>query len=58
MINKIIDEFKEILNESDWMDKESKLKALEKASNIDIKIGYPDFIKNDTYLNELYKEVS
>ena len=58
MIENILNEFKVILSESDWMDEESKLNALAKASNIDTKIGYPELIKNDTYLNELYDDVS
>ena len=29
-----------------------------KANNIDIKIGYPDFIKEDFILNGLYDDVS
>jgi predicted metalloendopeptidase len=58
MIENILNEFKVILSESDWMDEESKLNALAKVSNIDTKIGYPESIKNDTYLNELYDDVS
>jgi membrane metallo-endopeptidase-like protein 1 len=57
MIENILNEFKVILSESDWMDEESKLNALAKASSIDTKIGYPEWIKNDTYLNELYDDV-
>ncbi len=29
-----------------------------KADNIDNKIGYPDFLYNDTFLNDMYEEVS
>ena len=57
MIYNIRNEFIKILKEVDWMDTESKAVALEKADKMDIKIGYPDYIYNDTYLEELYKEV-
>jgi hypothetical protein len=29
-----------------------------KADRIDVKIGYPDYTYNDTYMNDLYKGVS
>ena len=28
-----------------------------KADSMDIKIGYPDWLYNDTYLDEIYKSV-
>lgn len=57
MIENIRKEFKQILNEIDWMDNESKVKAQEKADYIDPKIGYPEFTYNDTHLNDMYKNV-
>ena len=57
MIENIRAEFKTILREIDWMDQESKTKAAEKADYIDPKIGYPDYTYNDTYMNNLYKNV-
>ncbi len=57
MVANIQNEFKKILNEVDWMDKKSKENALEKADAIDIKIGYPEWILNDTELNDYYKNV-
>ncbi|NWY03936.1 PHEX Metalloendopeptidase, partial [Nothoprocta ornata] len=38
--------------ENDWMDSETKRKAYEKAKAVMAKVGYPQFIKNDTYINE------
>ena len=58
MIESIRQEFIHILRESDWMDDESKALALDKADNIDSKVGFPEFIYNDTYLNEIYENVS
>ncbi|XP_006627813.1 phosphate-regulating neutral endopeptidase PHEX [Lepisosteus oculatus] len=38
--------------ENDWMDRETKNKAKEKAYAVLAKVGYPDFIMNNTYINE------
>lgn len=57
MTNNLLNAFKTMLNETDWMDEESKQVAIEKVNFIDTKIGYSDDIHNDTYLNEIYKNV-
>jgi predicted metalloendopeptidase len=57
MINNLHAEFKRTLTEVDWMDSESKKSATEKANAIDIKIGYPDFTYNDTFIDGIYKDV-
>ncbi|CAF1128115.1 unnamed protein product [Didymodactylos carnosus] len=58
MIGYIRDAFISILNETMWMDKDSKLKAVEKARAIDGKIGYPDWLgsNNITQLEEDYAD--
>ncbi|XP_067401393.1 phosphate-regulating neutral endopeptidase PHEX [Emydura macquarii macquarii] len=38
--------------ENDWMDTGTKRKAKEKAKAVLAKVGYPEFIMNDTYINE------
>ncbi|XP_074839475.1 phosphate-regulating neutral endopeptidase PHEX [Carettochelys insculpta] len=38
--------------ENDWMDSRTKRKAKEKAKAVLAKVGYPEFIMNDTYINE------
>nr|XP_006128821.1 phosphate-regulating neutral endopeptidase isoform X2 [Pelodiscus sinensis] len=38
--------------ENDWMDSGTKRKAKEKAKAVLAKVGYPEFIMNDTYINE------
>lgn len=58
MIEYIRKEFIQILRETDWMDEESRSQALAKADNIDSKVGFPEFIYNDTHLNEIYELVS
>ncbi|XP_066534834.1 phosphate-regulating neutral endopeptidase PHEX [Hoplias malabaricus] len=44
--------------ENDWMDGETKKKAIEKAHAVLAKVGYPEFILNDTYINEDIKRLS
>ncbi|KAM6907958.1 phosphate-regulating neutral endopeptidase PHEX [Lycodopsis pacificus] len=44
--------------ENDWMDEPTKKKAIEKAHAVLAKVGYPEFILNDTYLNEDLKQLS
>ncbi|XP_062841848.1 phosphate-regulating neutral endopeptidase PHEX [Trichomycterus rosablanca] len=44
--------------ENDWMDAETKTKAIEKAHAVLPKVGYPEFILNDTYINEDIKQLS
>ncbi|XP_053313249.1 phosphate-regulating neutral endopeptidase PHEX [Spea bombifrons] len=41
--------------ENDWMDEETKRKAEEKAKTVMAKVGYPEFLLNDTYINEEVK---
>lgn len=43
--------------ENDWMDVETKKRATDKAHSVLAKVGYPEFILNDTYLNEDIKEL-
>ena len=37
------------------MDAATKTKAVEKNAAMDRRIGYPQSVKNDSYLNEMYK---
>ena len=50
MTKMILAEFKVMLTENTWMDKESKKKAMEKANYIKPQIGYPDQYDNVTYV--------
>ncbi|KAF4075624.1 hypothetical protein AMELA_G00220960 [Ameiurus melas] len=45
-------------NENDWMDAETKTKAIEKAHAVLPKVGYPEFILNNTYINENIQRLS
>lgn len=42
MVNYIIEELGNRLSDNDWMDNDTKTKALEKLSKIRVKIGYPN----------------
>ncbi|XP_034341153.1 phosphate-regulating neutral endopeptidase PHEX [Arvicanthis niloticus] len=43
--------------ENEWMDAGTKRKAQEKARAVLAKVGYPEFIMNDTYVNEDLKAI-
>uniref|UniRef100_A0A3P8UJQ5 Phosphate regulating endopeptidase homolog, X-linked n=1 Tax=Cynoglossus semilaevis TaxID=244447 RepID=A0A3P8UJQ5_CYNSE len=43
--------------ENRWMDEKTKSRAVAKAHSVLAKVGYPEFILNDTYLNEDLKEL-
>ncbi|CAN7987474.1 unnamed protein product, partial [Ixodes pacificus] len=49
--------FGEMLENNTWMDNNTREEALKKLQKMIDKIGYPDWMLNDTYLNELYKYV-
>ncbi|OQV14905.1 Membrane metallo-endopeptidase-like 1 [Hypsibius exemplaris] len=51
MIHMIRKAFVELVNEQTWMEKETSEKAKEKATFMNEKIGYPNFLVNDTALN-------
>jgi predicted metalloendopeptidase len=58
MILNIKSEFKIMIKDYDWMDAVSKRAVSEKVDSLTIKIGYPDFLLNDTHLSELHAPVS
>ena len=58
MIHNIRSAFNDLLEEVDWMDDRTRAVAREKAAAIAEKIGYPEYIVNDTALNMDYEGVS
>ena len=56
MSSDILNQTLDIIKDADWMDTNSKAKALDKATNIKLQVGYPDFYDNLTYI-ELSKQV-
>ncbi|CAK9295486.1 unnamed protein product [Gordionus sp. m RMFG-2023] len=56
LIIKIKSAFKKNLESVDWMDSETKNLAALKTDAIEAKVGYPDYIFNQTYMEDAYKE--
>ncbi len=57
MIANIRSAFNDLLEEITWMDDTTKNVAREKAAAISEKIGYPEYIMNNTALAEDYEGV-
>lgn len=57
MVKEIVLEFRRILKESFWMDKETREKALQKLDAMSTYIGYPDWLMNDSEIEKLYKDL-
>lgn len=49
--------FRGLLEETTWIDSETKMLAEEKLDAMTLRIGYPDFILNPEQLNDRYKDV-
>ncbi|XP_030760207.1 neprilysin-11-like [Sitophilus oryzae] len=49
--------FKEVINETDWMDETSKEAALRKVHNIITLLGYPRFTSNSFLLDQFYENL-
>lgn len=58
MTREIQRSFRELLNQTTWIDDETKELATEKVNAMLLRIGYPDFILQPELLNERYKDVS
>lgn len=50
--------FRQILNETDWLDDKTKIAADIKLNRMTLNIGYPDFILNQTELNAKYADLN
>ena len=57
MIHDIREAFNELLEENEWMDTETRHVAEDKANSMTERIGYPEYITNDTRLQEEYQNV-
>jgi len=58
MMDDIQKEVENLIKKSDWMDDEAKDFALEKLKNLKKFIGYPNWYKNTTIIQEYFKGVS
>jgi neprilysin len=54
MVHELQMSFREILNETEWIDEPTRRLALKKLNSMSLKIGYPDFILNRNKLDEKY----
>ncbi|CAD5210385.1 unnamed protein product [Bursaphelenchus okinawaensis] len=54
MVKDLREAFRTMLEENTWMKAETKQYALKKAEEMQALIGYPDFVFNDTELDEYY----
>lgn len=46
-----------MLQEADWLDYETKQSAIDKLQDINLKIGHPNYVLNDTAMDALYEDV-
>lgn len=58
LVESIKNEFVSLVQSADWMDEHSKKVSVLKVNKINYQIAYPDFIFNDTHLNNLYQNVT
>ncbi len=57
MVEDLKEAFSEMLLNNDWMEESTRRYALDKALEMQSLIGFPDFIYNDTALDEYYANV-
>ena len=58
MVKDIREVFTEIIDELEWMDEETKLRAKEKAAAMFTHIAYPDELLDDKKLTDRYENAS
>lgn len=57
MIGHLKEAFNSLVEKSQWMDPETKIRALEKAAAMKEFVAYPDWILNKTQLAQAYEGV-
>ncbi|KAL1428591.1 hypothetical protein MTO96_002953 [Rhipicephalus appendiculatus] len=57
LVNELKDAFSASIRRTKWMDRSTKTHALKKLDNMVKLVGYSDDLLNDTYLNDMFKEV-
>lgn len=58
MISLIRFSFKTAVKEALWMDPDTRSVAMEKVDTIVKNVGYPEYLMNDTYMDQVYSELS
>lgn len=57
MVEKIMEAFTSLVKEASWMDEITKENAVLKAAAMKVLVSHPDWMNNDTYIDQLYDEV-
>ena len=57
MLDDIKQAFASMVSRTDWMDQRTKMATLEKNENMISQIGFPDWLFDETVLNEYYEGV-
>uniref|UniRef100_T1IIL4 Peptidase M13 C-terminal domain-containing protein n=1 Tax=Strigamia maritima TaxID=126957 RepID=T1IIL4_STRMM len=57
-IQLIRESYKNLISNSKWLDRTTKRNAMEKLDKMSQLVGFPTWIKNDTKLDEYYKDVN
>ena len=57
MLDDIKEAFASMVSRTDWMDRQTKVATLEKNKNMISQIGFPDWLFDETVLNEYYEGV-
>jgi len=58
IVHLILDTFVDNLKTNSWMDEQTKRKAVEKARNILLVVGYPEWYKNTGFIETMYSQVT
>lgn len=57
MENLILDEFKKMLTFNEWMDLDSKSKALKKSHYLKAQIGYPKYFDSNEFIQNNFNVI-
>ena len=56
-MSEVVRSFKLRIEQVSWMDEGTKSKALEKINALNYGVGYPDWLTNDTYMEDRYEKL-
>lgn len=57
LYRRIVEAFRSRMPKTDWMDAETRSRALDKVNGLSHKIGYPDFLLDPAKLDQFYSKV-
>lgn len=57
MVETITEAFTSLVKEASWMDETTKENAVLKAAAMKVLVAHPDWMNNDTYIDQLYEQV-